>query len=187
MKYFIYTIISFFIVMANVIAIPSQFKSLGTFTVKEFVTPKHSIKHTANFARTSGQQYCFMIKTNNHVFSNNIASYSEENQYTTVVVSLKQIYQLYHSAIKAKYWQRIFLVRFKKYLYYTYGDNDGGTLGLAIKPVKLKTVVILILNGQEYQFDLTNFNRFIKIIKVVAEQYGPVSVNYESPILGHLK
>ncbi|UDQ97481.1 hypothetical protein AAEX28_10700 [Lentisphaerota bacterium WC36G] len=187
MKYFFILIISFLIYNTNAEEPESEFKRIGYFTVSEFVTEKYSIKHTINFARTSGLQYCFLIKDNNHVFTNNSASYSDPNVYTSVVVNIKQIYQLYHAAVRAKYIQRQLLIRFKKYLYYTYGDNDGGTLGLAIKPSKLRTVVLLILNGQEYQFATSDFTHFMKVIKPVAEKYGPISGIYQSPAWGYLK
>ena len=187
MKYFIALIISLFVFIAESSALRSEFYNLGTFTVNEKVTPKYAIKHKIYFARTEGKQYSFRIKNRDNIVDNATSDFNSENQYTTVVVNPKQIYQLYHSGIKANYYAQKFFIRFKKYLFFTYGANEGGTVGLAIKPGKLRTIILFILNSQEYEVSRSDFTHFMRIIKPVAEDFGPISVLHESPILGHLK
>lgn len=187
MKYFILIMISLFVYIAECGAVRSEFYNLGNFMVKEKVTPKYAVKHKIFFARTSGKQYCFRIKNRENVVDNSGNDFNNQNHFTTVVVNTKQIYQLYHCGIKANYYAQKFFIRFKKYLFFSYGANEGGSLGLAIKPGKLKTIVVFILNGQEYEVDRTDFVRCMRIIKPVAETYGPISALHESPILGHLK
>ncbi len=186
MKYFILLIISFFVLLINSEAAKSEFYNIGSFSVKESVTSKYDVKHTIYFARTEGKQYCFSIKNNENVYGGG-NDFNDENQFTSVIVNPKQIYQLYHNALRAKYLVSKFFIRFKKYLYFTYGANDGGSLGLAIKPHKLRTRSIFILNSQEYYFNSSDFNSFIRMIKPVAEAYGPISVTHQLPILGHLQ
>ncbi len=186
MKYFILLIISFFSFFINSNAAKSEFYDIGSFSVTESVTSRDSVKHTIYFARTEGKQYCFSIKNNENVFGGG-NEFNNKNQFTTVTVNPKQVYQLYENALRAKYLVSKFFIRFKKYLYFTYGANNGGSLGIAIEPHKLRTRAIFILNSQEYYFNSTDFNSFVRIIKPVAEAYGPISVIHQLPILGHLK